>query len=380
VLGQVRHDLTEMAWRDRAEHLWPLMATAFDEVCSSHDLVLIEGAGSPAEINLEDLVNNRVLEYANALALLVVDIDRGGAFAHVLGTHTLVPPSTRERLAGFVLNKFRGDESLLEPGPATLSEMTGMGYAGALPMLQHYLPDEEGATIKTGDTPSAFCIGIVRYPYASNLDEFHLIAQVADVRWITHPRDVADCNLVILPGSKSVAADLDWLRSTYLDVVLAERAGRGGPVLGICGGSMMLGGEIRDEHSVEGSGSGIGLLPVATHFSTTKVTREMTMTFPLMTGAFEALSGVTATGYEIRAGTITGEGCELAPFLWGRGAVLATTLHGLLEDPKIVEALSGVRPAPVLEATFDLLADAVDEHLDTAMLWRMVDGPSTTRV
>ena len=136
VAGVARRDLTELPWRERAPHLWPAMTEAYGRVADAHRLVLLEGAGSPAEINLPDLVNNRMLAHADAAALLVADIDRGGAFAHLFGTWSLVPSSTRERLGGFVLNKFRGDESLLEPGPKTITERTGMAMAGVLPWLR----------------------------------------------------------------------------------------------------------------------------------------------------------------------------------------------------------------------------------------------------
>ena len=191
VNGVVRRDLTEMPWRDRGRFLWPAMEDAFDGLRAEHDLVVIEGAGSPAEINLPDLVNNRMLEHADAAALLICDIDRGGAFAHLYGTWALVPDVTRERLAAFVLNKFRGDPSLLEPGPARLSELTGMVAAGMLPMLDHGLPDEEGATVRAVPVGDALTVAVVRYPYASNLDELHALAHVAHVRDATGPADLA---------------------------------------------------------------------------------------------------------------------------------------------------------------------------------------------
>jgi adenosylcobyric acid synthase len=374
VNGQVRHDLSSMPWRDRGSHLWPAMTNAFDELSSRHDLVLLEGAGSPAEINLEDLVNNRMIDYADASGLLVVDIDRGGAFAHLFGTWLLVPETTRDRIAGFVLNKFRGDASLLEPGPSMISERTGMRHAGTLPVLAHNLPDEEGATIRAGTSASSYTVGIVRYPYASNLDEFHLLGQIGEVRWITNPRHLRDCDLVILPGSKHVAADIGWLRAQQLDGAIIKRAEDDGPIIGICGGCMMLGEAINDDYGVEGGAVGLGLLSMTTDLEPTKLTRAVTVEFPRMRFPFEGLSGVVAFGYEIRNGRVKTESCELAPMLWGHHAILATTVHGLLEDPRVVEALCGARPQPVLEATFESLADAIDEHLDTNLLWELVEG------
>ena len=166
------------------------------------------------------------------------DIDRGGAFAHLYGTWALAPPATSGRLAGFVLNKFRGDASLLEPGPSDLRRLTGMEYAGLLPMLDHELPDEEGATIRAVPDNAAPVVAVVRYPYASNLDELHLLGHVAHVRWATRQGDLSGAQLVILPGSKHVAADVAWLRRQGLDDAVRSTADR--RVLDVCGGAMML--------------------------------------------------------------------------------------------------------------------------------------------
>lgn len=372
VNGQPRRDLTEMAWRDRGEHLWPAMAGAFDRLSSNHELIIIEGAGSPAEINLPDQVNNRVIDHADASALLCVDIDRGGAFAHLYGTWALVPEKTRARLHGFVLNKFRGDTSLLEPGPSQISSLTGMRCAGTIPMLVHQLPDEEGATIRAAGAPGTYRVGIVRYPYASNLDEFHLLPHAAHVSWVHEPGDLDGCDLVVLPGSKHVAADANWLRERGLDVALVDRAKAEKPILGICGGCMLLGHEVLDGSGVEGSTVGLGLLSFRTEFDPIKLTRPVEIHFPNLDPPYSALSGVSASGYEIRNGRILDNGSELAPMIWGRGAVLATTVHGLLESPAVLEALCGHRPEPVLDATFDALADAISDHLDTDLLWQQV--------
>jgi adenosylcobyric acid synthase len=177
--GVARSDLTDMPWSSRGPHLWPAMTDAYDRVRAAHELVVLEGAGSPAEINLPDLVNNRMLYHADANALLVADIDRGGAFAHIVGTWALVPAGTRQRLAGFVLNRFRGDAALLEPAPSQVAELTGMRHVGVLPELRHELPDEEGGTIRAVAPLDALSAAIVRYPYASNLDEWHLVGHAA---------------------------------------------------------------------------------------------------------------------------------------------------------------------------------------------------------
>ena len=370
VNGHARHDLTAVPWRDRGPHLWPAMADAFDSLRAEHGLVVIEGAGSPAEINLADLVNNRILDHADATALLVADIDRGGAFAHLYGTWALAPTATSRRLAGFVLNKFRGDASLLEPGPSDLRQLTGMEYVGVVPMLDHELPDEEGATVRAVPDGTAPTVAVVRYPYASNLDELHLLGHVAHVRWATRPADLLGAQLVILPGSKHVAADVAWLRRQGLADAVRSTADR--RVLGVCGGAMMLGTAIRDPAGIEGPAEGLGLLPIETEMADSKIARHVTLTLGELPEPWSPCNGITVTGYEIRNGRVR----TIAPgddgnLWWADGAVLATTVHGLLEHPDVVAALFGRRPPAVLERTCDLLADAVDEHLDTGLLWML---------
>jgi adenosylcobyric acid synthase len=363
--GRVAPDVTATPWRERGPLLWPAMTAAFDSLAAEHELVILEGAGSPAEINLPDLVNNRMLAHADACAVLVADIDRGGAFAHLYGTWSLVPPATRDRLAAFVFNRFRGDASLLAPGPQRLTALTGMACAGVVPMLRHELPDEEGATVRGDPGPGAATVAVVRFPFGSNLDELHLLARAAAVRFVDHPTDLTGADLIILPGSKHVAADLAWLRERGLVSAVERAALSGTRVLGICGGCQMLGRTIDDPHGVEGGRAGavegLGLLPFATVLDVDKITRPREVTMPAdLPATWSALRGVTANGYEIRVGRIEG-----GP-VWASGNVLATTVHGLLEDPDVVERLVGRRPPPALEETFDLLADAVDDYLDVA--------------
>ncbi len=372
VAGRSRPDLTDMPWRERGPHLWPAIEAAYDRVSGQHELMIIEGAGSPAEINLEDMVNNRVLEMSDAAAILVADIDRGGAFAHLYGTWALVPDSTRRRLAGFVLNRFRGDETLLAPGPADLAAMTSMHPVGVLPMLDHQLPAEEGATIVGRPPEDAPVVAVIRAPFASNLDEFHLLAWAARMRWATSPRDLDGADLVILPGSKHVAADRAWLRERGLDSALLDHRSTGGRILGICGGAMLLGLTVADPEGVEGSTEGLGLLPIQTIMRPEKITTRTLVRFPEMPQPWSALTGVVAPGYQIRNGRVEGDGCRLGENLWMEGPVMVTTVHGLLEDPVTLEAITGFRPRAVLEDTFELLADAVDAHLDVGFLTRLV--------
>ncbi|MEM9513904.1 MAG: cobyric acid synthase [Actinomycetota bacterium] len=366
--GRSNRELTEMPWRERGPYLWPAMIEAYHRLQQRHELVILEGAGSPAEINLPDQVNNRIVDYANANALLVVDIDRGGAFAHLVGTWSLVPESTRARLAGFVLNKFRGDPTLLAPGPEAVVERTGMADVGVLPMLAHELPDEEGATVRATPPADAPTVAIVRAPYGSNLDEWYLLARVAHVRWVTTPGELDGTDMIVLPGSKHVAADLAWMRQRGLDGAVARCAAAGTRVLGVCGGAMMLGAAIDDPGGVEGAADGLGVLPLRTTMDPEKTTRHVRVVVPTLPGPWSAFAGLTIDGYEIRNGAIDGADCELSPLMWGRGAVLATTVHGIAESPEFLTALTGIAPPAVLDDTFDQLADAIDEHLDTGLI------------
>ena len=221
--------LTATPWRERGPALWPAMTEAFDSLAAEHELVVLEGAGSPAEINLRDFVNNGMLAHADAAALLVADIDRGGAFAHIYGTWGLVPEQSRSRLSGFVLNRFRGEAELLVPGPQRLTELTGMPCAGVVPMLRHELPDEEAATVRADPGGGAMRVAVAKFPYASNLDELHLLARAARITRAEHQGDLASADLVVLPGSKHVAADLAWLRASGIADVIVRS------LLGICG-------------------------------------------------------------------------------------------------------------------------------------------------
>ncbi len=390
VLGQVDARLSSLGWTARPPGLWGPITASLDALVAEHDLVVCEGAGSPAETNLRDtdLANLRVARHADAPALLVADIDRGGAFAHLLGTWLLVEEADRGRLAGFVLNKFRGDPTLLREAPAELSTRTGMAPAGVMPMLTHRLPDEDGARDLTplleGDlTADVPEVAVLRYPSASNLDELTLLATVARVRWVDSPAAVADADLVVLPGSKHVHADLAWLRARGLDRALADRVGRGGRVLGVCGGLQLLGERLGSE-PVGGGGTApveaLGMLPVTTLYSATKRTAQTRATFALPAGSpWVGLSGLTVRTYDIRHGTTLGTGSQVDPVLgqehgWALGPVLGLAGHGVLEDPDVVEAVLGRRPVDRLEETLDALSAAVETHLDTDLLRRLTRG------
>ncbi|MBK6006373.1 cobyric acid synthase [Ramlibacter ginsenosidimutans] len=383
VLGEVDAALTAMPWRERSAHVWPRVQAALDALREENDVVVIEGAGSPAEINLRDsdYVNLRVALHTQARCLLVSDIDRGGAFAHLYGTWSLLEPAERALLHGFVLNKFRGDAALLDPAPQELERLTGVPTVATLPMVWHHgLPEEDGVfEQRTGGAGDAHTtIAIVAYPRISNLDEFQPLAAVPGVRlrWVRTPAALDGADWVVLPGSKNTTADLQWLRAQGLAPAIARFAQQGGRVLGICGGLQMLGEALIDPRELAGNQPGLGLLPLVTQFAEHKTVQRTTACFEPLAGAWRALSGIQVQGYEIHTG-VTAQHAGMAQgrialaggLGWQdeRGNVLGVYLHGLFEQPQVLQALFGAG-VPTLEAVFDRLADVVDRHFETGVL------------
>jgi adenosylcobyric acid synthase len=377
VRGKVDRRATSMDWRERGPVLWEAIEDSYRGLASDFDLILLEGAGSPAEINLvdRDLANMRSARMARAPILMCTDISRGGAFAHLYGTWSLLGPHDREQIKGFVLNRFRGDKSLLDPGPAQLRELTGTAVIGVLPPIEHGLPDEDGASPSTS-RPGLTKIAIVRYPAASNLDEFKLMEQIADVTWATHPRALKDAEVVVLPGSKHSASDARWLLDSGFAPELRSHVQRGLRLFAVCGGLQMLGHAIEDPHDVEAAGEGLGLLDIRTVLGPHKEVRRRTAQFAQLPHPWRALSGMLVRGYEIRFGeTVVSPALpDALPDGLGfvSGGVLGVYVHGLLEDLDVLEALFNRRPERSLDYTFDLLADAVEAHLDVDFIHDLV--------
>jgi adenosylcobyric acid synthase len=376
LLGRVDHDLSRIAWRRRAVALWPVAEKALEELLAEYELVLLEGAGSPAETNLRstDLSNMRAARTADAPVVLVADIDRGGAFAHLYGTWALVNDDERRSLAAFVLNKFRGDEALLAPAPYELEQATGMRFFGVLPFVDHGLPDEDGAAVPSRSS-NGLRVAALRYPTASNLDELKPIEQVADLVWARKVADLDGVDLVVLPGSKHVVGDLAWVRDRGLDRAVRAAASRGTRVLGICGGLQMLGDEIVDEGGVDGDATGLGLLPLRTRFVRTKRTETIRAPLRNLPGPWSELSGTAIHGYEIRHGEMDPTGACAEVIAGGRGfakgSVLGISIHGAFEQPEIVERVFGRSPPRSLEAVFEALADLVEDRLDMDAISRL---------
>lgn len=377
--GVVDPALSATPWRERAPILWPAVAASLASLLDDYELVVLEGAGSPAEINLADcdMSNLHAATAADASVLLVCDIDRGGAFAHLYGTWALLGEEHRARVGGYVLNRFRGDPLLLADAPARLTQLTGVPLAGVVPWLAHGLPDEDGVSAPVGAAPpDRPRVAAVVYPTASNLDELKPLEQVADLRLVRDPAELDGAELVILPGSKHVAADLRWLREVGFEGAIRARLDAGARVLGICGGLQMLGRELHDPAGVDGAAEGLGLLPLSTVFEREKLVQRTSVRFSsALAGTWRALAGRELAAYEIRHGRTR----PLEPVEevlpgdrgWASGAVLGVTCHGLFESPEIVAALLGDAPARSLDRAIDELTDGVAAALDSELLDRL---------
>jgi adenosylcobyric acid synthase len=393
VLGRPVADVTALSYRPMKAALLEQVLASLADLRARFDVVVCEGAGSPTEINLraDDIANMGLATAAQVPVVVVGDIDRGGVFAALYGTVALMPPADQRLVAGFLVNKFRGDARLLAPGLDELGRLTGRPVLGVLPWLPGAALDvEDSLGVPTGVSSAGpphgedvLRVSVARLPRLSNFTDLDALAAEPGVlvRYATRPEELADADLVVLPGTRSTVADLRWLRSSGLADAVARRAAEGRPVLGICGGHQMLARTITDEvESRSGTVPGLGLLPTDVVFA-----GEKTLGRPVGT-AF----GRPVRGYEIHHGLVRVDD-DAEPFLDGAraGAVWGTTWHGTLEDDEFRRAFLAevaraagrrfvVAPdtafAAVREARLDALGDLVAEHADTDALWRLVEG------
>jgi adenosylcobyric acid synthase len=396
VLGRPYADVSAVSYREHKAHLLDVALDALTDLRSRFDVVLCEGAGSPAEINLRatDIANMGLARAAGLPVVVVGDIDRGGVFAALYGTLALLSREDQALVSGFVVNKFRGDPALLAPGLASLRELTGRPVLGVLPWLDGMAFDVEDSLALDGPAHAVappigadlLRVGVVRLPRISNFTDVEALAGEpgVSVRYVTTPVEAADVDLLVVPGSRATVSDLGWLRARGLDEVVRRRAAAGRPVLAICGGFQMLGTAVVDDvESRQGAVEGIGVLPVRTTFAPGK-----TLARP-----HGRAYGEEVTAYEIHHGVVTVEGGE--PFLDGCRvrATWGTLWHGALENDgfrraflRDVAARAGRTGFVVADDTsftrlrderLDRLSDAVDEHLDTAAISALIErGPS----
>jgi len=389
--------------------LWPLALESLNRLRATYDLVVVEGAGSPAEVNLHDndIVNMRVALAAEAPVLLVADIDRGGVFASLVGTLELLEPEERALVRALVINKFRGDLDLFRPGVEFLEKRTGVPVAGVIPYMRDLrIAEEDSVALEggwQGREGALLDVAVVRFPRISNFDDFDplWVEPEVSVRLVDRPETLGRPDLLILPGSKATVADLDYLRQNGLASAIVALARGGTPILGICGGFQMLGQKLYDPLRVEsprGEADGLGLLPVSTTFAAEKRTCRVRGRVVANGGLLSLAGGEEVEGYEIhmgetvgaapaaiRLGERSGEPVDaLDGAIGADGLVCGTYLHGLFDRPgfrrKVLEwlaqrkdvALAGAGGGLSREDEYDRLAGVVRASLDMGLIYRLV--------
>ena len=401
VRGKAWATASATSYGEMKRNLMPVVLESLADLRSRFDVVICEGAGSPAEINLRknDLANMGLARAANLPVLLVGDIDRGGLFASLYGTLALLSPEDQSLLAGFLVNKFRGDPAVLAPGLQQLTSLTGRPFFGTLPWLPGLGLDSEDSLALDAPRPvkpplgrDVLTVAVARLSRISNFTDFDALAHEpgVSVRFTTSAEEIIDADLAVIPGTKATVEDLKLLRSQGLDGAFAERAGRNLPILGICGGYQMLGGRIEDGvESVETEAAGLGLLPVETRFDEEKMLGRPE-------GRAPGFGDTEVSGYEIHHGRMKrGDGEPLfttGDYVEGcrSGATLGTSWHGVLESDDFrrafltwVAAVRGLDWTPgeetfaaAREAQLEKLGDLIADNVDRDALMRLIEaGP-----
>lgn len=423
------------------KQLIPVIRQCYQNLCREYDIVVIEGAGSPAEINLnqDDIVNMGMAAMADAPVLLVGDIDRGGVFAQLYGTVLLLNEEDRARVKGLIINKFRGDRSILEPGLHMLDQLCQVPVLGVAPYIQVDLEDEDSLSAKLEEQGGQVQgqvlaeIGVIRFPRLSNFTDFDALRAIPGVRvrYVSEPGKLGEPDLVVLPGTKNTMEDLLWMRQNGLEAAVCKLASRQVPVWGICGGYQMLGEILEDPKGVESGGRpgkirGMGLLPLSTVFEQEKVRTRVSGSFGRLDGALKELSGLPVQGYEIHMGrTVLAGGkkpwetavavsyrqepeiCRPAAYLmeeggtkavredgWNRGNVYGTYVHGVFDQPETAKALvqalasrkgldfskvEAVDYGAYREAQLDKLEQALRQSLDLEAIYQILGLPGKRR-
>lgn len=397
VLGEIRDEMSAVDYFRFKHKLFPEVKKAFDELAEENDIIVIEGAGSPAEINLreDDIANMGMAQMVDAPVLLVGDIDRGGVFAQLYGTAELMLPEEKARIEGLVINKFRGDPEILRPGLSMLEEKTGIPVLGVIPMLKVDLDDEDSLaprlTKEAVDRPLDICV--VRVPRLSNFTDFSVLEEhpAIGVRYARRPEELKEPDLVVLPGTKNTMDDLVWLRESGMEAKILQAADRGTPVLGVCGGYQMLGEELYNPEHTEGDREylhGLGLLPVTTTF-----TPEKTRTRVQGEVVSGPLAGAALDAYEIHMGETIVRGEDFCRLTDGSldgcfsGNCYGTYLHGLFDTGALTEKLAiwlaeckgididDLKPMDhraYAQREYDKLADGVRAALDIEKIYEIM--------
>ena len=424
VNGEVLGTMSARDYFKYKKTLVPDVMKAYNALAEENDIIVIEGAGSPAEINLkdEDIVNMGMAKMAKAPVLLVGDIDRGGVFAQLIGTVELLEEDEKAMVKGLIINKFRGDKTILDPGVEMLEERSRIPVVGVAPYLDIQLEDEDSLTERFDRKQEAgvIDIAVIRTPRISNFTDFNPFESIPGVslRYVKHPRDLHSPDMIILPGTKNTMGDLIWMRESGMEAAVLKEASRGKLIFGVCGGYQMLGETLSDPHGVENGGSmkGMGLLPMETVFAEKKTRTRVQGHFEELSGVFAPLSGAEVEGYEIHmgesilkenAGTVTritdsvsGEKKEEGAF---SGNVCGTYIHGIFDKEASAEAMirvigekkgidvenmTGVDFAAFKEQygidltetsmqQYDILAAELRKHLDMKKIYEILENGIT---
>lgn len=412
VNGEVLGNMSAREYFAYKRRLFPDVMRAFESLAEQYDIIVIEGAGSPAEINLkaDDIVNMGMAKRAHAPVLLVGDIDRGGVFAQLYGTVELLDEDERAMIKGLIINKFRGDKTILDPGVSMLEEKTGIPVVGVAPYLNIEVEDEDSLTerFSRNSEVGLIDIAVIRIPRISNFTDFNPFESISGVslRYVHSVNELGNPDMIILPGTKNTMEDLLWMRQNGLEAAVLKAAAAGKVIFGVCGGYQMLGETLSDPHGVEAGGQikGMGLLPMDTVFAEEKTRTRVKGKFAPLQGILEGLSGTWLEGYEIHMGESVrredaGQMTEIANYaaqsdsaLKADGAyrnnVYGTYVHGVFDKEEVavriveglarakgisMEDINAVDYQAFKESQYDILAAALREHLDMDRIYAIME-------
>lgn len=420
VNGEVLGNMSAWEYFAYKKKLIPEVMKAYESLASRYDIIVIEGAGSPAEINLkrEDIVNMGLAKAAHAPVLLVGDIDRGGVFAQLYGTVELVEPDERAMIKGLIINKFRGDKTILDPGVTMLEEKTGIPVVGVAPYMNIEVEDEDSLTERFSRPQECALIDIavIRIPRISNFTDFNPFESIGGVslRYVHSVAELKNPDMIIIPGTKNTMEDLLWMRQNGLEAAILKAAAAGRVIFGVCGGYQMLGETLSDPYGVEAGGQikGMGLLPMDTVFAKEKTRTRVAGKFAVLPGILEGLGGTALEGYEIHMGESVRRGdaspvTEIVNYAVSRekgkadaavskvkedgaarGNIYGTYVHGVFDKEevavRIIEGLAAAKGISMDEITavdyqafkesqYDILASELRRHLDIEKIYQIME-------
>jgi adenosylcobyric acid synthase len=409
VNGEVLGTMSARDYFKYKKKLVPDIMKAYNALAAENDIIVIEGAGSPAEINLktEDIVNMGMAKMAKAPVLLVGDIDRGGVFAQLIGTVELLEEEERAMVKGLIINKFRGDKTILDPGVEMLEERSKIPVVGVAPYLNIQVEDEDSLSERFDrkQEVGVLDIAVIRLPRISNFTDFNPLESIPGVslRYVKNVGDLKDPDMIILPGTKNTMEDLLWMRESGMEAAVLKEASRGKVIFGICGGYQMLGERLSDPYGVEAGGSiaGMKLLPMETIFAENKTRTRVTGKFCNTSGIFAPLAGTELEGYEIHMGeTILKENARPVSVITDSvsgvqkedgaycGNIFGTYVHGVFDREEVAEAIirvlgekkgidvsemAGIDFAAFKETQYDILAAELRKHLDMEKIYRILE-------